>query len=231
MVWRERWNAGKLAQIRLQVRAYRYRWWDRSPMERAAGFEGYLETAGRWAFMAGWDPAGRAWAQGRDMAIQNRRINLSWLRHAEAQVFFNAAWNRVPDLATGDPARLRSLALGSEGNVSAFLYSISARQTSLDREADGLRIVRARQLNGTAGYQFPGSVYARLQAFVVRYDGRHPSSVDKYLKLLVGWQPNAFTHAYLGWSGRTRRDLALNLESERLADRGLFAKLAYAKQF
>ncbi len=231
LAWRERWNTGGLAQARLQVRAYRYRWWDRSPMERAAGFEGYFETAGRWTLQAGWDPAGRAWAQGRELAIQNRRLNLSWLRHAEAQVFVNAAWNRVADLATGDPARLRSLALGSDCNLSAFLYSISARQTALDREADGRRIVRARQLHGSAGYQFPGSVYARLQAFVVRYDGREPSTVDKYLKLLVGWQPNAFTHAYLGWSGRVRRDPGLALDGERLAERGLFAKLAYARQF
>ncbi|MBI4912312.1 MAG: hypothetical protein HY823_06215 [Acidobacteria bacterium] len=231
LVWRERWNAGRLAQARVQFRAYRYTWWDRSPMEQAGGFEAYLETAGRWALQIGLDPAGRAWAQGRDMAIRNRRLNLSWLRHAEAQVFVNAAWNRVPDLATGDPARLRSLTLGSEGNVSAFLYAVSARTGELEGEANGRRLVRARQLTGTAGYQFPLAIYARVQAFVVRYDGRDPASVDKYLKLLAGWQPNAFTHAYLGWSGRRRRDPGLGLESERLAERGIFAKFAYALQF
>lgn len=231
VAWREKWNAGGLAQARLQLRAYRYSWWDRSPMERAAGIGINLETAGRWVLQANWDPVGRAWAKGRDMAARFLGINLSWLRHAEAQVYLNTARDRVPDLATGDPARLRILSFGSEGNVSSFLYAIGAKQSTLDREADGTRLVRARQLRGTAGYQFPGSVYARLQAFVVRYDGRDPATVDKYLKLLAGWQPNAFTHAYLGWSGRARRDPFLNLDPERLAERGLFAKLAYAWQF
>ena len=121
--------------------------------------------------------------------------------------------------------------MGSEGNLGAFAYALTGKQTALDREADGARIIRARQVSSSAAYQFPASVYARLQAFVVRYDGRDPSTVDKYLKLLLGWQPNAFTHAYLGWSGRVRRDLALNLDPERLSDRGLFAKFAYALQF
>lgn len=47
----------------------------------------------------------------------------------------------------------------------------------------------------------------------------------------MGWQPNAFTNAYLGWPGQRRRDPLALLPSERMAERGLFAKRAYAMQF
>jgi len=55
--------------------------------------------------------------------------------------------------------------------------------------------------------------------------------VDKFLKAFVGWQPNAFTNAYVGWSGQRRRDPLAVLPSERMVERGLFAKMAYALQF
>jgi hypothetical protein len=55
--------------------------------------------------------------------------------------------------------------------------------------------------------------------------------VDKFLKAFLGWQPNAFTNAYVGWSGQRHRDPANVLPWERMVERGLFAKMAYALQF
>jgi hypothetical protein len=71
----------------------------------------------------------------------------------------------------------------------------------------------------------------KTQAFVVRYDGTEVESVDKFLKAFVGWQPNAFTNAYMGWSGQRHRDPTAIIPSERMVERGLFAKMAYAVQF
>jgi hypothetical protein len=70
-----------------------------------------------------------------------------------------------------------------------------------------------------------------VQSFVVRYDGSEEEGVDKFLKALLGWQPNAFTGAYVGWSGQRRRDPTAMLPNERMVERGLFAKVAYAMQF
>jgi hypothetical protein len=230
--WQERWNTGILAQARVALRAYRNDWWDGSPMERSEGLQGYLETSGRWSLNWNWDPTGRAWAGGRSCATRTLTLNPAWKQYAQAQVWARATWTRTPDLDSGDPAHLRAWALGSDGNLSAFVYSASARVSQLSREADGSRLVRARQLTASAGYQFPRSIYAKLQTFVVRYDGLQKNTVDKYAKVLVGWQPNAFTHAYLGWSSRVQRDPTVQaLQVERLSERGLFAKLAYALQF
>jgi hypothetical protein len=66
---------------------------------------------------------------------------------------------------------------------------------------------------------------------VVRYDGSEFEGVDKYLKAFLGWQPNAFTNAYLGWSGQRHRDPLAVIPTERMVERGLFAKVAYAMQF
>lgn len=83
----------------------------------------------------------------------------------------------------------------------------------------------------TGTCQLPRHVYLKLQSFVVRYDGSEAEAVDKYLKLFLGWQPNAFTGAYLGWSGQRRRDPLAVDPQERMIQRGLFAKVAYAWQF
>ena len=110
-------------------------------------------------------------------------------------------------------------------------YDLSAQKTELNRESDDLRLVRARKLATTATYQMPHAFYLKAQAFVVRYDGSEIDGVDKFLKAFVGWQPNAFTNAYLGWSGQRRQDPTAVIPSERMVERGLFAKLAYAMQF
>jgi hypothetical protein len=83
----------------------------------------------------------------------------------------------------------------------------------------------------TATWQLPWDFYLKTQSFVVRYDGAEAEGVDKFLKAFTGWRPNAFTHAYVGWSGQRRRDPILGIQPERMVERGLFAKLAYAVQF
>jgi len=110
-------------------------------------------------------------------------------------------------------------------------YQFSAQQTDLDRESDSLRLIRARELAATAIWQFPRAFYLKTQGFVVRYDGSELDTTDKYLKAFLGWQPNAFTTAYIGWSGQRRRDPLNGLPAEAMVERGLFAKFAYAIQF
>ncbi len=115
--------------------------------------------------------------------------------------------------------------------MGSLSYNLTAQQGDLDREADDLHLIRARELTASGSWQFPLSFYVKTQAFVVRYDGTEAEGVDKFVKAFLGWQPNAFTNAYLGWSGQRRRDPWAVITSERMVERGLFAKLAYAIQF
>jgi hypothetical protein len=143
---------------------------------------------------------------------------------------WKATQARTLDLASGDPARFQSASLSLYGTVSALSYNLTAKQSGLNREDNDLRLIRARQLTAAGSWQFPHAFYVKTQAFVVRYDGSEADGVNKYLKAFVGWQPNAFTNAYLGWSGQRRRDPFAVIASERMVERGLFAKLAYALQ-
>ncbi len=230
--WRERWNSGSLSQASVRLRATRMVDWDGKPMERAIALLGSLETSGRVNVSGGWEPTGKAAAKGLTVDTWAAWINGGWNRHAEARPFVSFERRRTADLSTGLPARLRVVSTGAEGAVGAFSYDASLRESVLDRETDGARIVRGRKAQLGAAMSFPGSVYVQLQGFLVRYD--KPAEVwttDRYARVIVGWQPNAFTHAYLGWSGRSQRDPDQRLEPERLAARGLFAKFSYAVQF
>jgi hypothetical protein len=231
--WRNNWNSGRLSQARITLRGRRLQWWNGDPLERAVGLDTWLETAGRLSFFLNLDAAGRVWAEDRTRSVASRSVTVggNWRQHSPAQFGWNATRGRTLDLASGDPARSTSAQLFLYGTVRSVSYNLSALQAVLDREGDGLRLIRARELAATGSWQLPAAFYLKTQAFVVRYDGRHAEGVDKFLKAFVGWQPNAFTNAYLGWSGQRRRDPLAIVPSERMVERGLFAKLAYAMQF
>ena len=231
--WRENWNQGKLSSANATLRWRRLTWWNGDPLERVVGLDTWLETAGRLSFFFNWDVAGRVWAEDRVRSVASRALTVggNWRQHSQVQLGWNATRGRTLDLASGDPARLDSAQLFFHGTVGSISYNLSALQSILDREADDLRLIRARELTATGSWQLPAYFYLKTQAFVVRYDGLHGEGVDKFLKAFVGWQPNAFTNAYLGWSGQRRRDPGAILSYERMVERGLFAKVAYAMQF
>ena len=92
-------------------------------------------------------------------------------------------------------------------------------------------LIRAREAVAGATWSLPLHLFLKSQAFVVRYDGAEADSVDKFAKVFLIWQPNAFSSAYLGWSGQRRRSPDDGVAEERMVQRGLFAKVAYAFQF
>ncbi|HJU84696.1 MAG TPA: DUF5916 domain-containing protein [Holophagaceae bacterium] len=231
--WQANWNQGAFSQANASLRWRKFEWWNGDPFDRAVSFSGYLETAGRWAWSLDWDIAGRTWANDEVTSNATRNLNaaMSWKRLTWAQMFLRYTTGRTIDLDSGVPAQLKSLYLESSGAVHNLTYDVVARRVDLDREADGLRLVRARELSASAAWQFPHNLYVKTQAFAVRYDGSELEEVDKFLKAFIGWQPNAFTQAYIGWSGQRHRDPTAILPTERMVDRGLFAKFAYAVQF
>ncbi|WP_306590309.1 DUF5916 domain-containing protein [Geothrix sp. 21YS21S-4] len=231
--WRDNWNTGGLSSANATLRWSRLTWWNGDPMERVVGLDTWLETAGRLSFFFNWDAAGRVWGEDRVRSVASRALTVggNWRRYAQARFGWNASRGRTLDLESGDPAKLNSAQLFFYGTVGSVSYNLSALQSVLDREEDSRRLIRARELTATGSWQLPAFFYVKTQAFAVRYDGAHGEGVDKFLKTFVGWQPNAFTNAYLGWSGQRRRDPAALLASERMVERGLFAKLAYAMQF
>jgi len=231
--WRNNWNEGSLSSANATLRWRRLTWWNGEPMDRAVGLDAWMETAGRLSFFLNWDVAGRTWAQDQVQSVAARSLTLggNWRLHSEGRLGWNATQARTLDLSSGDPARFRSAALYLFGTIGSISYNLSGQQSGLDREADDLRLIRARELTASGSWQFPLSIYVKTQAFVVRYDGTEAEGVDKFLKAFVGWQPNAFTNAYLGWSGQRRRDPTAIIPSERMVERGLFAKFAYAVQF
>lgn len=231
----DNWNEGFLARANLWLRVRDLTWWNGRPLERALTLETFMETLGRWSLNAQADLAGRTWLddspEAPEAAIRSLRLNLGWRRLSWAQMGASVGGGRTLDFASGVPARFRTAALTSGGSFGSVAYSLEGRRFELTREADGARLVRARQLVASATWQLPAHVYLKTQSFVVRYDGLEADGTDKYLKALLGWQPNAFTGAYLGWSGQRRRDPASGLDAERMTERGLFAKVAYALQF
>ena len=231
--WRENWNAGQLSQANANLRWRDLTWWNGDPMDRAVGLDAYIETAGRLSFYLNWDAAGRTWADDHARSAATRSLTLGG--NLDQLSAFRPGWSvtlaRTVDLPSGDPARLRVAALSAKGTAGSISYSFTGQQSELDREQDDLRLIRARELVFSGSWQFPHFFYVKTQAFVVRYDGTEEEGVDKFLKAFVGWQPNAFTNAYLGWSGQRRRDPAAILTAERMIERGLFAKFAYAVQF
>lgn len=231
--WTEKWNEGRLTQLNLSLRARDLTYWDGHGMDRAVTLRANLETAGRWSTSLVWDVAGRTWADDEvtSNAARAFTLNSQWQRLSWLQPSLGLGGARTIDLPSGVPARSRWVSLGAGGNVAGVAYSLQAQQSELDREGDGLRLVRAREVVATGTWQLPLHIYLHTQAFVVRYDGVEQSTADKFLKAFLGWQPNAFANSYVGWSGKRRWDPVDGFPSESMVDRGIFAKLTWAFQF
>ena len=231
--WIEKWNEGRLSQVNLTLKARDLTYWDGNGMDRAVTLHGYLETAGRFSVSLNWDVVGRTWADDEvtSNAARAFTLNTQWQSLAWLQPALGLGAARTIDLISGVPAQSRWVSLGAGGNVAGFAYNITAQQSGLDRESDGLRLVRAREVVVTWTWQMPQHIYLHTQAFVVRYDGTEEFSADKFLKAYLGWQPNAFANSYLGWSGKRRWDPVNGFPEESMVDRGFFAKLTWAFQF
>ena len=233
--YHDNWNEGLIARAWATLKARRLTWWNGNPMDRVLNLEGQVETLGRWSLGVNADLAGRTWgsdaADAPTVATRSLTLTLAWKRLSWAQMSASLGGGRTLDYASGVPARFRTAGLKSGGSVASIAYSLEAKRFELLRELDDARLVRARELVSTATWQLPAHIYLKAQGFVVRYDGLEADGVDKYLKALLGWQPNAFTGAYVGWSGQRRRDPAALIQPERMVERGVFAKVAYAIQF
>ncbi|HJV91428.1 MAG TPA: DUF5916 domain-containing protein [Holophagaceae bacterium] len=231
----DNWNEGFVARTNAFLKVRDLTWWNGRPLERALNLDSYTELLGRWSLGVLADLAGRTWLDDRpdapNVAIRNLKLTLGWRRLSWAQVSASVGGGRTLDYTSGVPARYRTAGLSSSGSFGSVAYSLDAKRFELAREVDGARLVRARQLVATATWQLPAHVYVKTQSYVVRYDGLEADGTDKYLKVLLGWQPNAFTGAYLGWSGQRQRDPSEGIPAERMTERGLFAKVAYALQF
>ncbi|HJW08155.1 MAG TPA: DUF5916 domain-containing protein, partial [Holophagaceae bacterium] len=231
--WHDNWNQGFMSRANATIRAQTLTWWNGDPLDRTWGLDAYAETAGRWALSLNWDVAGRTWANDHVSNNATRNINmaLSWKQLAWAQLFARATTGRTIDLSTGEPALIRSKTLEWAGSAASVAFDVMAKQFDLNHESDGTRLIRARELVASGTWQLPQHVYVKVQSFVVRYDGTELDGVDKYIKALVGWQPNAFSGAYIGWSGQRQRDPFAIDPEERMIERSFFAKLAWAFQF
>ncbi|HJW33184.1 MAG TPA: DUF5916 domain-containing protein [Holophagaceae bacterium] len=231
----DNWNDGFVARTNTVLRARDLTWWNGRPLDRALTLDSFVEVLGRWSLNLVSDMAGRTWGSdapdAAEAATRSLNLTLQWRRLSWAQLSASAGWGRTLDYTSGVPARFHNRALRSSGSVASISYSLEGKLFELDRESDGATLVRARQVVAAATWQLPAHVYVKVQSFVVRYDGLEADGVDKYLKALLGWQPNAFTGAYVGWSGQRRRDPASVLPQERMVERGIFAKVAYALQF
>jgi Domain of unknown function (DUF5916) len=231
--WHESWNEGSLTRIGFRLSGRDLLYWDGNGMDRAVTMQGNVETAGRWSTNFSWDIAGRTWANDEitSNATRSFTFNTQWQQLTWFQPFVSFGRSRTIDLDSGAPARSQWSGFGAGGNLSGFAYNVQAQQSEVDREADNLRFVRAREVVCNLTWQFPWHLYFHTQAFVVRYDGTEEYSADKFIKIFLGWQPNAFANSYVGWSGKRRWDPVNGFPDEMMVDRGIFAKLTYAMQF
>ena len=231
--WHENWNEGGLSQLSFTLWGRRLTWWDGQAMDQAMGIDAYVETPGRWSSWLTWVPLGRTWANDELQSNATRSLSagVQWRKFAWAQLNASGWSGRTLDLDSGAPAHSHGWQAGWHGSTAGLSFNLYGQIAHLDRESDGVSLIRARELVLTATYQLPLYVYLRAQAFGVRYDGLEGQRNDNFLKAFVGYQPNAFTNCYLGWSGQRRRDPGNAIPEERMVERGLFAKLAYAIQF
>ena len=231
--WHGNWNDGALSQLGFTLWDRKLEWWGGQAMDQALGLDASLATRGRWSGWVSWTAAGRTWANDEvaNNATRSLSAGVGCRKVAWAQLSASGWQARTIDLPSGVPARTRGYQAAWHGTAAALSFNLSGQVSHLDREADGASLIRAREGVATSTFQMPHAVYLHVQAFVVRYDGLEGVSCDKYLKVFLGYQPNAFTNCYVGWSGQRSLDPASFIPQERMVDRGLFVKGTYAFQF
>ena len=96
--------------------------------------------------------------------------------------------------------------------------------------------VEARDPDAASVKAFPGrrdNLTGSQDTVTVDLDatGKGQAAVSLTCNALGGWQPNAFTQVYLGYSQSRKTDLNLTAPLERLIEKGLFGKASYAIRF
>lgn len=206
--------------------------WTGDPMSRNLYAYASLSTKIRWRFFFSATPLGREWVLGRQIDTNSLYASTSLNRFPWACPSISLSRARTPDYSTGLPAQSRTRTLNLSGNIGGFSYSLQVGRTQLlDADSQAL-LRRAQRLFLKAEYAFPWSLYLQFQAQTRRLEN---PGVDitrsRFVKLLAGWRPNAFTQIYLGYAQTRGTDLDQVPPSERLMEKGLFGKAAYAIQF
>ena len=102
----------------------------------------------------------------------------------------------------------------------------------LEDGGSGALIRRAQRIYARMEYALPWDLHLRLQLQHTRYESpAQGTSRARTFQLLSGWQPNAFTQVYAGYAQSRKTDRTLEPPMERLMEKGLFAKIAYALRF
>lgn len=206
--------------------------WSGNAMSR--GVSGYvsLATKIRLNFTFSARPHGQEWVLGNEVDSNFIYFSSSFNKFPWLRPSFSLSRARTPDYDTGLAARSAARNVNLNGNLAAFSYSVQGGLSEL-RDAGSLALLRrARRLFTKLEYAFPLALYLRLQAQVTHYEiPEGDSTRSRFLQILAGWQPNAFTQIYLGYSQTRGTDLDLAPPAERFLERGLFAKVAYALRF
>ena len=206
--------------------------WNGNPLSRDASLYANLSTKIRLGLFASMSLRAREWSLGQQVETRFYFLNASYNRLTWLRPSVSFSSGRTIDYSTGLPALSATRKANLSGSLSAFSYGLQGGLSQLHDEATGSLLRRARRVYAKAEYAFPFSIYLRLQAQATRYDYPDASSVgSQFLQLLSGWQPNAFTHVYLGYSQARRTDLAFEPPMERLMEKGLFGKVSYAVRF
>jgi len=207
-------------------------WWNGDPMSRDISAYASLSTRNQLRFFTSFSPHSREWVLGQWVDTNFVYLNSSFNRFAWLRPSVSQSFARTPDYATGLPARSGSRNVNLNGNVGATSYSVQWGLNQL-RDVDSAALLRrAQRLYAKLEYAFPLSLYLHLQAQSTRYEAAGAEIThSRFLQVLTGWQPNAFTQVYLGYSQKRGTDLDLSPVAERLLEKGLFAKAAYAVHF
>jgi hypothetical protein len=231
--WRQYWNTGPFSNAGISFNSRNLHYWNGNHLEQGLYFAAFVETVNRLTLQVDGDVIGRTWAYDQVTSTATRYLEFSgsWKQLQSFQPYLVFGGGRTIDLNTGTPARNNWIKIGSNGHLSNLVYNFELKQSTENRESDSTTLNRGRRASCSFTWQFPLDLSLHCQAFGIRYDGSESASCDKFLKIFLGWQPNAFTSAYIGWSGKRRWDPADGYEVESLVERKLFAKLAYAWQF
>lgn len=207
-------------------------WWNGDPMSRSVMVYGNLSTKFRLSFFASLKLQGREWANGQEVETRSFYLNGNYNRFAFLRPSFSVSHSRTPDYSTGLPALQDSHTLNLNGNIAAFSYSLQGGRTQLHDEATRELILQAERVYAKGEYCFPLDLYLRAQAQLTHYLSSTTGPTRAfYLQVLAGWQPNAFTQVYIGYSQTHGTDTVMTTPQEHLMEKGLFAKASYAIRF
>lgn len=206
--------------------------WEGAPLSRSGSLFLNLATRIRLNATLSWTPQGREWVSGKEVRTNAHAFSLSLTRWPWLRPTLALSGGRTPDYATGLPAEQHSRQLNLRGNLQAFSYVLQGAVNQLEDGGSGALIRRAQRIYARMEYALPWDLHLRLQLQHTRYESpAQGTSRARTFQLLSGWQPNAFTQVYAGYAQSRKTDRTLEPPMERLMEKGLFAKIAYALRF